>query len=237
MAKKTKALKRKTTGFDILYRVVTAIGVIAMYPLFYFASLFTFEIEHNSISNFLNLFKGDTEKTLEITYDSISLSELGDWVNTIKSVLGNQGEVQIDIWGNPLYRPIIVAAILIGIVLVIGLVILGFAIFSNKVKVITGLSAAGLVLSFAAYGSFTWYFANPLLRGENALANLFNVTGEFSSFIVGLLGQLTVLRLDTGFFAVLFIMLGILIWSLSVMLVNASDEKEKAMKKAAKNNK
>ena len=231
---KTKKLKRKTTGFDILYRVVTAVATIAMYPIFYFASFFTFEIAHTDISDLLNMFKEEGEKNLEVTYDSISIAEFGDWSETIRNIVG---EVEFDIWSNTLFRPVIVCLILLGIVLAIGLVILGFAIFSNKIKVITGLSAAGVILSIAAYGSFTWYFANPLIEGRNTLASLFDVTDGIGSFVLKYLGEITILRLDSAFYATLFIMLGILLWSLSVMLVNASDEKEKAMKKAARERK
>jgi hypothetical protein len=71
---KTKKIKQKTTGFDILYRVVTAIACVAMYPVFYFANIFTFAIAHTDISDLLNKFT--EESTLHVTDDSISLAKL-----------------------------------------------------------------------------------------------------------------------------------------------------------------
>ena len=134
---------------------------------------------------------------------------------------------------NALYRPVVVTAVFIAIALVIGLVILGFAIFSNKVKVITALSGVGFLSTIAAYISFG-FFANPLLSGEVTISELFNVEGIIATTIISFLGDVVVCALDTAFFGVMFIMLGILAWSISVIIVNKGEEKEKAMKAAAK---
>ena len=58
--------------------------------------------------------------------------------------------------------------------------------------------------------------------------------GIITSVVAGLLGEFILLTLDGAFYAVMFLLLGILAWSISVMIVNASDEKEKQMKAAAK---
>lgn len=225
-------IKRKTTGFDILYRVVTVIMAVAMYPAFYFANLITFEIVHEDISNLLNYFRD--EATIDATYDSISLAELPDLLDMFSSFTNEDFDFNTQILQNEQYRPVVVAVVFIAIALVLGLVILGFAIFSNKSKVIAALSGAGFLSTIAAYISFTSFFANPLLNGANTLANLLNIDGIISTFIVGYLGDVTILRLDAAFYAVMFLMLGILAWSVSVMIVNASDEKEKAEKAMAR---
>lgn len=227
-------IKRKTTGFDILYRVVTAALAIAMYPAFYFANLLTFEIKHEDISNLLNYFRDEAEQTIDATYDSISLAELPDWINMFSSFSNEDFDFKTAILQNELYRPIIVAVVFIAIALVLGLVILGFAAFSNKIKVITALSGAGFLSTIAAYISFNGFFAEPLIAGEITLAQLFNVDGIILSTVMGFLGDVTVFTLDAAFFAVMFLMLGILVWSVSVMIVNAGDEKEKAEKAMAK---
>ena len=234
---KTKKIKQKTTGFDIVFRVVTAISAIAMFPLFYFGKLLTFEITHTSISELLNNFKEEADKTLEVTYDSIRLSTVGDLIDTVKGFMKEGETIEIDLWGNELYRPVLIAAILIGIALVLALVIFFVAVFSNKAKLVAILSGAGLLFTFGAYGSFTWFLADKLLSGEVSLAQLFNIDGVIISTIIGYLGEVTIFRLDGAFYSVLFLMLFILIWSLSVVFVNSSDEKEKAMKEAAKKHK
>lgn len=226
---KTKKIKQKTTGFDILFRVVTAIACIAIYPVFYFADLIHILITHKDISDLLNKLNG--ENTLQATEESISLAELPKWINTFSSFTDGNFDFKASILQNELYRPLVVAAVFIAIALVLGLVILGFAIFSNKIKAIIGLSGAGFLSTIAAYISFSC-FANPLMAGEITLSQVLNMDGIISSLIIGFLGEVASFTLDGAFWGLMFIMLGICAWAVSVLLVNISDEKEKAMKKA-----
>lgn len=226
---KTNKIKQKTTGFDILFRVVTAIACIAIYPVFYFADLIHILITHTDISDLLNKLNG--ENTLQATEESISLAELPEWINTFSSFTDGNFDFKANILQNELYRPLVVAAVFIAIALVLGLVILGFAIFSNKIKAIIGLSGAGFLSTIAAYISFSC-FANPLMAGEISLSEVLNMDGIISSLIIGFLGEVASFTLDGAFWGLMFIMLGICAWAVSVLLVNISDEKEKAMKKA-----
>lgn len=226
---KTKKLKRKTTGFDIFYRVITAIACIAIYPVFYFLDLIHILIVHKDISDLINKFtNGDT---LHVTEESVSLAELGDLIKTFSSFTNSEFDFKANILQNELYRPLVVAAVFIIIALVLGLVILGFAVFSNKIKVIIGLSGAGFISTAAAYIAFS-FFANPLMAGEITLSQLFNIDGIILSSVISYLGDVAAFNLDGAFWGLMFIMLGICIWSVSVYIVNKSDEKEQAMKKA-----
>ena len=226
---KTNKIKQKTTGFDILFRVVTAIACVAIYPVFYFADLIHILITHKDISDLLN--KVTSESTLHATEESISLAELPEWINTFSSFTDGNFDFKASILQNELYRPLVVAAVFIAIALILGLVILGFAIFSNKIKAIIGLSGAGFLSTIAAYISFSC-FANPLMAGEISLSEVLNMDGIISSLIIGFLGEVASFTLDGAFWGLMFIMLGICAWSVSVLLVNISDEKERAMKKA-----
>lgn len=230
---KTNKIKQKTTGFDILYRVVTAIACVVMYPIFYFANIFSFAIAHTDISDLINKFT--EESTLQVTEESISLASLSEWIELFSGFTNGEFDFKSGILQNALYRPVVVAAVFIAIALVLGLVILGFAIFSNKVKVITALSGAGFLSTIAAYIAFS-FFANPLLSGEVTISDLLNITGIIGTAIISFLGEVYVCTLDTAFFGVMFIMLGICAWSVSVFIVNKSEEKEKAMKEAARKN-
>lgn len=231
---KTKSLKQKTTGFDILYRVVTVILAVAMFPAIYFADFITYEMTHTDISNLLGYFAEEGDKTLHVTYDSISLSEIPELIDTFSAYANEDFDFKASILQNALYRPAIVAVIFLALALVLGLVVLGFALFSNKSKVIASLSGAGFLCTLASYISFTGFFAEPILDGEITLAQLFNVDGIIISLILPYLGDITMFALCGGFFAVMFLLLGICAWSVSVMIVNASEEKEKQMKAAAK---
>ena len=231
---KTNKIKQKTTGFDILYRVVTAIACVAIYPVFYFADLIYISITHSDISDLLNQLKGDN--TLHATEESLSLAKLPEWIDLISSFTKDDFDFNANILQNELYRPLVVAAVFVAIALVIGLVILGFAIFSNKVKVITALSGAGFLSMIAANISFG-VFANPLISGETTIAQILNIDGPIISSLIGYLGEVEAFALSSAFWGVAFLLLGICVWSVSVIIVNKSDEKEKAMKEAARKNK
>ncbi len=235
---KTNSLQKKTTGFDIMYRVVTAILAIAMFPAVYFADIFTFEIAHTSISNLLGGLQLNGEEgmngTLHTTYDSLSLHELPKWIDIFSGFTNEDFDFKASVLQNALYRPVIVAVVFLALALVIGLVILGFAIFSNKIKVITALSASGFLCTLASYISFTGFFAEKVLAGDITLSQLFNMNGIITSAIASLIGEVILLTLDGAFYAVMFLLLGICAWSISVMIVNYSDEKEKQAKAAAK---
>ncbi len=234
---KTNSLQKKTTGFDIMYRVVTAVLAVAMFPAVYFADIFTFEIAHTSISNLLGGLTANEEGmngTLHTTYDSLSLHELPQWIDMFAGFTNEDFDFKASVLQNALYRPVIVAVVFLALALVIGLVILGFAIFSNKIKVITALSASGFLCTLASYISFTGFFAEKVLAGDITIAQLFNMDGIITSAIASFLGEVILFTLDGAFFAVMFLLLGICLWSVSVMIVNASEEKEKQMKAAAK---
>lgn len=231
---KTKKLKQKTTGFDIVFRVVAAIACVAIYPVFYFMDLIHILILHTDISDLLNKLSGGD--TLQVTEEFISLSELSELINLFSSFTNDSFDFKTGFLQNELYRPLVVAAVFIVIALVLGLVILGFAVFSNKVKAIIGLSGAGFLSTVAAYISFS-VFANPLMAGEISLSDALNINGIIASTIVGYLGDVAAFNLDSAFWGLMFIMLGICVWATSVLIVNISDEKEKAMKKAERVNK
>ena len=231
---KTKKLKQKTTGFDIVFRVITAIACVAIYPVFYFMDLIHILILHTDISDLLNKLSGDD--TLHATEEYISLAELPEVITLFSSFTDDSFDFKSSVLQNELYRPLVVAAVFIAIALVLGLVILGFAAFSNKIKAIIGLSGAGFLSTVAAYVSFS-VFANPLMSGEIGLSEVLNVDGVIASTIIGYLGDVAAFNLDAAFWGLMFIMLGICVWASSVLLVNISDEKEKAMKKAERLNK
>lgn len=221
---KTKKIKQKTTGFDIFYRVITVIMTVAMYPLFYFKNILYFEIDHSTISDLLNSITGKNET--QVTYDYISIAGLPEWLDMIKSYLGDSADINLDVFSNALYRPLIIAAAFIAVALVLGVIIIGFALFSNKVKVIAALSGSGLACTIASYISFTQFFAKPLINGEITLSQLFDVQNTIVNMVLNLAGDVTVFRLEGAFFSVLFLLLAVFIWSIAVVIVNKSEEKE-----------
>lgn len=233
---KTKKVKQKTTGFDILYRVVTALMAVATFPFAYFSKMILIIIMHEEVSNLINNLTGSEDPGG--TYVEWSIADIFDSSSTLNMLLnlGEGNSLSIStIWDNVYLRAALIAAIFFAITLVLALIILFFAIFSNKTKVIIGLSAGGVLSMIAAFISFTNFFAHPITSGEVSLSSVLNIDGIIANLALGFV-DITTLKLEGAFYWVLFLMLGILIWSVSVLIVNKSEEKEKAMKEAARKN-
>lgn len=230
---KTKKIKQKTTGFDILYRVVTVIMAVAMYPLFYFLDLIYIQMDHTGIAEIISSLSNNSSTNLSVTYEQFSVPELIDLANTVKGFINE--DTSFNLWSNSACRPLVIAIVFLAIALVLGVVILGFAAFSNKVKAITGLSGAGFVCTIVSFLCFSEGFAAPIINGDVSLAKLIGQDGNaLLELVFSVVGEITFLNLESAFFAVMFLMLGILIWSIAVLVVNKSEEKEKAMKEAAR---
>lgn len=234
-----KKLLKKTTGFDIMYRVVTAVLAAMMFPVLYFSNILYYEVDNQEASGLigllLSLFGQDGSK-LGLdgsgTMGYLSLSEFasekkGLLASFLSDSLSNPTEGPL----NPVFKPVIATAVLIGIALVVALVIIGFAAFSNNSKVITCLSAGGTVIMGAAYFTFNRFFAQKMISGEIALSDIIGAAGAFTD-LLGI--KIITLRLDSAFNAVFFLMIAVFIWSLAVVIVNAGDEKKKSVKKMKK---
>lgn len=234
MMSKTNKIKRKTTGFDIVYRVVTAIMAVATLPLAYFLKMIFIVIKHEEISSILNLITGEEDPGG--TYFEFAIADIFDSSSTLSFFIGDDAAENFDlstIWGNQYLRAVLFAVIFFIIALVIAFVIFGFAAFSNKIKVIAALSGGGMLMMLASWISFTSFFANPITSGEVSISEVFDVSGAIANIAIGFIDVATI-KLEGAFFGVLFMLLGILIWSISVMIVNADDEKQKAEKAMAK---
>ncbi len=220
---KTNQLKQKTTGFDILYRVVTAIMVVAMFPLAYFSKLIFIVVMHEEVSSILELLGQPDDPGG--TYFEWSTAEL---LNKLFESDSQSLSLNM-IWDNQYLRAVLFAVIFFLIALIIALVILGFALFSNKVKVVLWLSGAGLLSMLASFISFDSFFAKPIINDVVPLAEVLNMEGGLASLALSFM-DVTAIKLEGAFFFVLFLMLGILIFSASVMIVNSSEKNEVSKK-------
>ncbi len=249
--KAKKNTKNKITGFDILYKVVTAVLALAVFPVTYFMNLIYYALDWtdamkiiNSLENVLNsenileglknLFSqssGTAEQTIELSYGHICLAKFDEFKSLINMASNGQSvNIKEMLFNNAGLRPLVISLALFTAVLVIALVILIVAIVKNKPKITAALSAGGVVLGVASYAVFTARFANPLVNGTTTLAELIGS----DSLVLQMLGKVFELRYDNAFFMVLFIMIAILVWSLAIIVVNSDDKTEKALREAKK---
>lgn len=246
-----KSSKKKSTGFDIMYRVVTAVLAVAVFPIAYFMNLIYYALDWTNAMKLINNLKDivgsenlleglknfflpssdATEQATEITYDYICLAKFDEFKSLINMASsGENVSIKEMIFNNPQLRPLVISLALFAAVLVLALVILIVSIFKNKPKTVAALAGAGTVLGIASNIVFVTRFANPLVNGTTTLASLIGS----DSLILQMLGKVVELRYDNAFFTVLFIMIAILVWSLSIIIVNSDDKTEKALQAAKK---
>lgn len=229
---KNKPLKKKEklTGFDIMYKVITIIMAVVMYPLCYFTTMVYVQMDHTQIADLWGSLTQNDTPELGVTYEEISLAKLPELIQTLSSFSSNEGSVNI--WSYEHFRPALVAAGFLGLALVIGLVVIGFVIFSRNLKVIMGLSGAGFVSTIVSLGIFNEAFAKPIIDGTVTLSALLKVDNILGSLALQYIGKVAAISPREAFFSVMFIMLAICLWTACVHLVNVSDEHEKkALKK------
>lgn len=245
-----KSVKKKPTGFDIMYRAVTAVLAVAVFPAAYFMNLIYYALDWtnaikliNNIKDVLNsenLLDGiknlllpsadAAEQVTEITDGYICLAKLDEFKSLINMASSAKDTSFKDLLLNTNLRPLVISLALFAAVLVLALVILIISIFKNKPKVIAAVSGAGTLLAIISNVVFITRFANPLVNGTTTLGSLIGS----DSLVLQMLGKVIEIRYDNAFFTVLFIMVAILIWSLSVVIVNSDDKAEKALKAAKK---
>ena len=140
---KTLKKKEKLTGFDMMYKVIAIILAVAMFPLCYFTTMVYIQMDHTQIADLWGSITQNKNPELGVTYEEISLAELPEFIETLSSF--GSSDASINIWSYEHFRPALIAAGFLALALVLGLVIIGFVIFSRNLKVVIGLSATGFV--------------------------------------------------------------------------------------------
>lgn len=230
--KKIKKAKKPASGFDILYRVITAVLAAAVFPAAYFGKMVLINFDHETLSQLLALFTSEEAETTG-TYLEMSLYEMPSTISEYSSILGGGGYDIKSFLQNDNFTGLIVAAAFFIVALILALVIIGFAAFSSKPKTVAALSAGGILSMIASYVAFNSFFVSPIVSGEVSLASLLNVDGAIAQFALGLI-EVSGIYLRNAFYIPAFLLLGILVWSTAVIVVNMGDAAEKEPKKPKK---
>ncbi len=222
---KTKALKPKTTGMDIFYRIVMALAAVAVPISAFFCKLVHFIVESDLFALLAKL-QGNTEDT-GATEDKFSIYYV--W-KTFGDEIKNAGTGDIGkVWESvsEIHAPIIATLVFFALAIVIALVIFFFACFSNKKKIPLALSAAGIASVVCMYISFN-AVASPILSGDISLGVFFE--SAIVSAILPYIASFSLLRLSDAFYVMLFLYIGMAVWSGAHIIINL-DDTPKAPKK------
>ena len=235
---KTPKLKRKTTGLDVVSRIINCGLAVAIPAAAYFLSIIYYEFQSTAFA-LLSKYTGGAEGDDGTTYGYITIKGfIKDFWPTIASSSkdGNGSELWTAL--EPLHNAIYATGILFAITLVIAVIIFITACFSNSNKLplvfsVLGLcSTAGLAIAFRAVtapivdGSFalTDTLLSTLLGGLFGGSDIISILGALIGSLSQLIVKFTVINLSTAWVTMIVCYLLIIVWNGAVLLVNLGDK-------------
>ncbi len=210
---------------SILYRVVMAIMAACVPIAAYFCDLIYYVMKSDLLAALAKL-QGNTQDTGE-TEDWLSLHKVvTDFLPFLKGGTFDGAKLQNVI--APIRGALIAFAVLFVLAVVIAVVIFFFSCFSRGKLVPLCIAGGGLLSMIGMRIAFS-YVAGPLLDGTVSLSNLIG-SGLLSS-LISMVATLSIFQLSTGYFLMLFLYIGMIMWAGANLLVDAG---EKAQKKPQK---
>ena len=211
---KVKKVKTRDTGFNIAYRIVTALIAAATFPVMFFTSLFYLAYTIPLIS----LIGGDSSDTGATYFDASIYKFLTDYASMFKGSSFDLTSVL-----EPLKKPLTVVICLYAAVAVLALVIILLAAFTRKKLPIIITSAVGSGVLLAIPFAFN-ALEKPLIDGTITLDSFLKLgLPSLSSLIV----TVDFLRAGNAYTLLWVIFAAILIWTGAVMLVSIGDKPNK----------
>jgi hypothetical protein len=239
---KTPKIKRKTTGFDIVSRVITCVFAAAIPAALYFLNLIFYEFQ-SPLFQLISSLSGKTEDT-GITYGYISASKVvKDIIPFFKSETSSENSFNAaELWAafEPLHKAIYTTIALFAVAVVIVLVIFFISCFSNSKTLPLALSALGMIIGVSLAFAFRHVTA-PIVSGD------FHITGTVLNFVLGsIFGssggaalistlasavsdyviQFTTINLSTAWVVMLICFFCIFIWNGAVLLMSLGEDKK-----------
>lgn len=213
----------------IFNRIVVILTALAIFPVMYFMNLVRAVVsisENSSLYTILSkLAEEMTSNAMEIT---ISIKEIVKYIRDGSFSIGGMkfdlSKIPAELLSGKNWA--IAAGVLLAVALLITIVIIGCAIFTNAFKTISALGAGGAVCCFAALRCFT-RFAAPYMSGSldigDILANALigesnNLLGSIgSSFLSGAI-SVDLFTLGNAVTLSLIFFLGIALWELAYVV-------------------
>ncbi|MDO4846578.1 MAG: hypothetical protein Q3968_00410 [Clostridiaceae bacterium] len=235
---KTPKINRKTTGLDIVSRILTCGLAVAIPAAAYFLSIIYYEFQSTAIALIARL-TGDENDT-GITYGYITIKSIvTDLLPTIRSSSDSSG-TGTQVWEaiEPLHNAIYATGIIFALSLLIAVVLFFVSCFSNSNKLPLILGAIGLIstgsiaIAFRAItapivdGSFqlTGTLLSTLLGGLFGGGDILSIIGSLAGSVSDAILKFTVINLSTAWVTMLVCYIVIVIWHGAMLVVNLGDK-------------
>ena len=224
---KPKKLKKKTTGMDIFYRIVTILMAAAVPVAAYYAKLIYLVVKSTAFALIAQLTGDSSDNGDTQAYYSIS-----KFVTNFGPLIKDKGTSQAgSVWASlsEVHTQIIMVAVCFVLTVLLAVAIFLTGCFSNKrlpQLIMSGVGILSMIIFAIAFSSL----ANTIVSGEVGLQTLFN--SDIVKAFLPYLASISVLKKSSGYYLMLFLHIAIFLWTGSNMLIDLGDEKAaKAPKK------
>lgn len=215
--------KNKDLGTNILYRLVLAVLAVGV-PLSAFFSKIIYAVVDSTLFKILSSLQGKTDDNGSTAFN-YSIKELVDLIRAVQPDSSSSG-MGSKIWASlsDIHAPLICVAVFFALALIIAVTIFIFNIFSKNRFVTLCLSGVGTVAMIAMLISFN-AAASPILDGTISLATLSGsaIFGGLLSYVA----SVSTLNLTSAWYIMLFLFIGMIVWSGAYLLIESGEKKAK----------
>lgn len=224
----------------ILNRIVVFILSLSIFPIMYFLNLVRAVVSISESSSLYTILSKIAEETassaMELTF---SIKEIFKYISDGVSFGGMKfdlSKIPAELLSGKNW--VIAAGVLLAVAMIIAIVIMGCALFTNAYKTISALGAGGAICCFAALRFFA-RFAAPYMSGSidvgDVLAQAFvgesnNLLGSIGASVLKGAISVDAFSLSNAVTLSLIFFIGIALWELTY-IVTLPEDKSKNLKK------
>lgn len=224
----------------ILNRIVVFILSLSIFPMMYFLNLVRAVVSISESSSLYTILSKIAEETassaMELTF---SIKEIFKYISDGVSFGGMKfdlSKIPAELLSGKNW--VIAAGVLLAVAMIIAIVIMGCALFTNAYKTISALGAGGAICCFAALRFFA-RFAAPYMSGSidvgDVLAQAFvgesnNLLGSIGASVLKGAISVDAFSLSNAVTLSLIFFIGIALWELAY-IVTLPEDKSKNLKK------
>ncbi len=224
----------------ILNRIVVFILSLSIFPIMYFLNLVRAVVSISESSSLYTILSKIAEETassaMELTF---SIKEIFKYISDGVSFGGMKfdlSKIPAELLSGKNW--VIAAGVLLAVAMIIAIVIMGCALFTNAYKTISALGAGGAICCFAALRFFA-RFAAPYMSGSidvgDVLAQAFvgesnNLLGSIGASVLKGAISVDAFSLSNAVTLSLIFFIGIALWELAYIVTLPEDESKNLKK-------
>lgn len=218
--KKNQTLQTEKQPKNIFYRIIMAVMAICVPLTAYFSDLIYIVWDSEAFKMLAQL-KGNTQDNGQ-TEMSLSIRYLVE--ELLPKLSGGEAEASSKFLTaiEPVRAQLIAVGVFLAIAVVLAVVIFFVSCFSKNKNIGAYLAGAGILATIGMAISFH-YLEVHILAGEVALGSF--LAEGIMAMLLSSVAQISLFKLTTAFYLILFLFIAMLLWSVANWLVTLGDKK------------